>query len=71
MFSIKRCVGALFSLQWDSPFNTAEMWSRNMLSKDVANHRNSHLHGQNKKSGRYKSRMLRTLNLAKCNVVVG
>lgn len=69
MFSRTRCVWALFSLKWDSPFNKA---SHNVVSEDVANHVSPNLHHQNKKSGRWgwDSSILRMPDLAKPNVII-
>lgn len=72
MFSRKRCVWALFSLQWNSPSNKAEISSHNMLSEDVANRTSSNLHCQNKKTGqwRWNSSSLRMPDLAKPNTII-
>lgn len=72
MTSRKRCIQALFSWQWDSPFNKAEILSHNMLSEDATNHASSNLHFQNKRSGqwRWNSSILRMSDLAKPSVTI-
>lgn len=70
MFSRKRCVWALFSLQRDSPFNKAEISPPIMLPEDAANHTGSDLHWQNRKSGQWRRNILRMPDLAKPNVIV-
>ena len=59
-------------MQWDSPFNKAEISSHNISSEDAANHASSNLHCQNKKSGQWRGNrsVLRMPDLAEPNVII-